>query len=109
MMRASASPELTRKPSPVPSSVDCRLRGQVDRRVGRGQEADERQADLGDRQEPARLADQRLDTTGASIAFVDELVDPGAAHRHQRDLGGDEDPLEQRQDDDDEERDDGVH
>ena len=35
--------------------------GQADRRVGRGEEADERQAELGDGQEPTRVVEQAAD------------------------------------------------
>ena len=85
------------------------VRRQVDRGVRRRQEADERQPDLGDRQESAGLTDKVLDPAGAGSAFLDELIDPRPAHRHQRDLGGDEDRLEEREDGDDDQRDDDVH
>ena len=84
-------------------------RGQVDRGVGRGQEPDEGQADLGDRQETTRLGDERLDPAGTPVALLDELVDAGPAHRHEGDLGGHEDALEEGQQDDDDDLDDGVH
>ena len=100
MIRASASADETRNETPVASKARLEARGQVDRRVGRGQEADEGQADLGDRQEPPGLGDQALDPGGAPIAFVGELLDPRSAHRHERDLGRHEDALEEGQDHD---------
>ena len=48
-------------------------------------------------------ATEPLDAAGAAVALVDELVDARPADGHERDLGGDEDRLEQGQEDDDEE------
>ena len=77
--------------------------GQADRGVGRGEEAEEGQADLGDGQEAAGVVEQLADPAGAAVALLDELLDPAPADRHERDLGGDEEPLEDRQDDDEQE------
>ena len=93
----------------MPSKAALRLDGQVDRGVGRGQEPDEGQADLGDGQEAAGLGDQALDPRRAAVALVDELVDPGPAHRDEGDLGGHEDAFEEGQDHDHEQLDERVH
>ena len=67
--------------------------GQADRREGRGEEADEREAELGDREEAARVVEQPPDPAGAAVALVDELLDPAPADRDERDLGRDEERL----------------
>ena len=59
--------------------------------------------ELGDGEEPARLVEQAPDAPGARPALVDELLDAAAPDRDERDLGGDEEPFEQRQEDDDDE------
>src|SRR6185437_151488 len=79
------------------------------RGVGRCEEAEEGQADLGDREEPGRVADEPFDPSGGPVSLLDELVDPGPAHRHQGDLGRDEDGLEEGEDDDDEQLEGRIH
>ena len=52
--------------------------------------------DLDDRQEPARARlSSRLDPPRARSPFVDELLEAAAADRDERDLGRDEDAVEQ--------------
>ena len=87
MISASAPADVARTAARCPRSSVSRLVGQVDRRVGRGEEAEEGQADLGDRQEAARLRDQALDPRRALVALVDELVDARPADRDEGDLG----------------------
>ena len=72
--------------------------GQADRREGRGEEAEERQAELADRQEAARVVEQAADPPGAPVALLDELLDPAPADRHEGDLGRHEEALQDGQD-----------
>ena len=74
--------------------------GQADRREGRGEEADERSARSGRRPGTGRVVEQPADAPGAAVALLDELLDPAAADRDEGDLGGDEEPLEDRQEGD---------
>ena len=53
--------------------------GEVDRRVRRGEEADEREADLADGEEPARVVDQLLDAPRARPPFLHQLLDAAPA------------------------------
>ena len=92
---------------------ECRQPGghavdEADRREGRGQEAQEVDADLDDGQEAARVALRRWTAGGAAVALVDELLDPAAPERDERDLGGREDAVEQDEDDDERELEDGA-
>ena len=64
--------------------------GQADRGIGRGEEAQERQPELGDGQEPAGVVEEAADPSSAAVALLEELLDPAAADRHQGDLGRDE-------------------
>ena len=57
MISASAPADDTRTEMPEPANRASRLVGQVDRGVRRGEEPEEGQPDLGDRQEAARLRD----------------------------------------------------
>ncbi len=56
-------------------------------------------AELGDGEEPARVVDQPADTASARVALLDELVDPAAPDGDERDLGRDEERLEDGQED----------
>ena len=73
---------------------------QADRRERRGEEAEEIDADLDDREEAAGVRLQVLHAHCGAVALVDELLDPTASERDERDLGRREDPVEQDQDDD---------
>ena len=100
---SSETPWAVPESIPEPASTVAELVGQAHRRERRGEEADERETELGDREEAAGLVEQPLHAPGARAALLDELLDPAAADGDQGDLGGDEEPLEQRQEDDDEE------
>ena len=91
---APASGPNVRKPGGHP--VD-----QADRRERGGQEAEEVDPDLDDRQEAARLLLEPQDAGGAAVAFVDELLEAAAADRDERDLGRREDAVEKDEHDDD--------
>ena len=52
-----------------------------------------------DGQEPAGIVDQAAHAAGAGLALLDELVDAAPANRHERDLGRDEEALEEGQED----------
>jgi len=75
---------------------------EIDRGEGRCEEADDGQAELGYRQEPAGIVEQPADPTGARRALLDELLDPAPPNRDEGDLRCDEESLEQGQQDDDE-------
>ncbi len=74
---------------PVAHLVD-----QADRREGRGEEAEEVDADLDHREEAAGIGLEMLDPDRRAVALVDELLDPAAPERDERDLGRGEDPVE---------------
>ena len=99
--RRSRSPryrEGRRSPRPSREIVD-----EADRRERRGEEAQEVDADLDDRQEAARVGLEVLDADRRPVALVDELLDAAAPERDERDLGGREDAVEQDEDDDERE------
>ena len=60
-------------PEPAADLVD-----EADRRERRGEEAQEVDPDLDDRQEPARVGLEVLDADRRSLALVDELLDAAA-------------------------------
>jgi hypothetical protein len=107
--RARMTVTITRaRPSAVPRRPGARRApreavGEVDRRVRGGEEADDGQPELGDREEPAGILEQPAHAASAGVALLGELLDPAAADRDQGDLRGDEEALEQGQQDDDEE------
>ncbi len=80
------------------------LVAQVDRGVGRGEEAQDGQAELDDGQEAAGVVLEALDPAGPPVALFGQLVEPAPPDRDDRDLGRHEEALEDRQDDDDQER-----
>src|SRR5204862_5091963 len=57
-------------------------------------------AELGDGEKPAGVVEQAADSPGARMTLLGELLDPASTDRHERDLGGDKEPLEERQQDD---------
>src|SRR5712671_4612344 len=75
---------------------------EADRRVGGGEEADDGQPELRDGEEPARLVEEAANAPGPRPALVDELLDAASADRHEGDLPGDEEALQECQEDDDE-------
>ena len=77
-------------------------------RERRGEEADEREAELRDGEEPARVVEQAPHPAGARLPLLDQLLDAAAADRDERDLGGDEEALEDREDDQEQDRGDRV-
>ena len=74
----------------------------------RREEPDERHGELDDREEPARVAGQPADAPRAAAALVDHLLHAARPERHERDLRGDEDAVEEDEQDDDAELDEGV-
>ena len=88
--------------SPSPTRIVLERLDEAHRGIRRGEEADDRQAELRHGQEPARLVEQAPDAARAGAALVDELLDPAAPDRDEGDLGGDEEAFEQGQQDQDE-------
>ena len=76
---------------------------EADRRERRGEEAQEVDPDLDDRQEAARVGLEVLDADRRPLALVDELLDAAAPDRDEGDLGRREDAVEQDEDDDERE------
>ena len=77
-------------------------------RERRCQEADDGEAELRDGEEPARVVEQAAHPARAGLALLHQLLDAAAPDRHERDLGGDEEALEDREDDQEDDRGDGV-
>ena len=97
-------------PCERPEALQPRLEpvDEADRGERRGEEAEEVDPDLDDREEAARLLLEALDAAALLVALVDELLEAAAADRDERDLGRREDAVEQDQDDDDPELDEGA-
>ena len=53
---------------------------------------------LDDRQEAPRPVDEPVDASGALVALVDQLLEAAPADRHERDLGGHEEAVDEDQD-----------
>ena len=109
MISASAPAEVARIDQAAALEHVLEAGRQVDGRIGRGEEAEKGQADLGDGQEAAGLRDQPFDPLRRPVPFLGELLDPSPTDRDQGDLGGHEDAFEHRQDDDDDELEDRFH
>ena len=85
---------------PSPTS-DQPARRQAHAREGGGEEPDERDRQLDDGQEAARIAVQAPHPLGPATALVDQLVDAAATQRDERDLRRHEHGVEQDEQDDD--------
>ena len=86
---------------PRPTRRSAQRDRQAHAREGGGQEPDERDRQLDDRQEAARVGCQAPDALGPATALVHQLVDPAAAQRDERDLRRHEHGVEQDEQDDD--------